>query len=570
MKDRTLKQLVESIKASGQPKTSAYDTSATVTRVEGGTAWVHIPGGVRETPVKLTVDAKAGDSVQVRVSGGRAFMVGNATAPPTDNTVANKALGETKTITKVVKVVQNLAEKTARIAGNTNQYFWHTETGSDTGAHITEIPQEDFLADPTNGGGNLLARSNGIAVRDGLTELATFSANRAQVGVDTSNHLTMSNAGLVGISETGIEMFKIWSGDYSGTTKITESSGAIANTNEDKSVLQTISYAPNADPVDLTNITITVTVVASVAGVTKNHTFTFTRLYDESSTNLFVNIETWSSQLPGIYVEVRHSYSENTKDCRIYVSTSTAGATIDNAQITATLTVADPTVPSYTFGLRSGSRSEEGPYSFVAGTQNIASGEASAAFGVENEVSGMGASAYGASNFVSGNYGFATGQSNSVSGQNATALGFNLLASSSSQTVIGRYNVADANDEYAFVIGNGDVSDRRNAYAVDWNGGIVKYNQSVAGYRSVAFPELLGSTASGSFTLPYSGCSYLIITGNNSTAGLNGIWIARMGNNTLFKLAGGANVTITASGNNTITVVTTSGTVNVSYIFLGY
>ena len=189
MKDRTLKQLVESIKASGQPKTSAYDTSATVTRVEGGTAWVHIPGGVRETPVKLTVDAKAGDSVQVRVSGGRAFMVGNATAPPTDNTVANKALGETKTITKVVKAVQNLAEKTARIAGNTNQYFWHTETGSDTGAHITEIPQEDFLADPTNGGGNLLARSNGIAVRDGLTELASFAGDGISIGTNSATKL---------------------------------------------------------------------------------------------------------------------------------------------------------------------------------------------------------------------------------------------------------------------------------------------------------------------------------------------------------------------------------------------
>lgn len=76
----------------------------------------------------------------------------------------------------------NAANEALSIAGNTNQYFWHTETGTDTGAHITEIPKDDFIADPTNGGGNLLARSNGIAVRDGLTELATFGASGAQIG----------------------------------------------------------------------------------------------------------------------------------------------------------------------------------------------------------------------------------------------------------------------------------------------------------------------------------------------------------------------------------------------------
>ena len=78
------------------------------------------------------------------------------------------------------------------IAANTDQYFWHTETGTDTGAHITEIPKEDFLDDPANGGGNLLARSNGIAVRDGLTELARFGANGLQVGKDDEQHITIT------------------------------------------------------------------------------------------------------------------------------------------------------------------------------------------------------------------------------------------------------------------------------------------------------------------------------------------------------------------------------------------
>ena len=184
MNEKTLKDLLSSLKTAGKPKTSAYDTTATVTRVEGGTAWVHIPGGVTETPVKLTISAKAGDNVQVRVSGGRAFMVGNASAPPTDDTVATGAVRQISTVRKVVERVREVAETASRIAGNTNQYFWHTQEGTDTGAHITEIPQEEFLADPANGGGNLLARSNGIAVRDGLTELATFGANGIKIGCD--------------------------------------------------------------------------------------------------------------------------------------------------------------------------------------------------------------------------------------------------------------------------------------------------------------------------------------------------------------------------------------------------
>lgn len=74
-----------------QAKPTAYDTPAVVRRVEGDTAWVHIPDGVDETPVKLTIAAKEGDQVQVRVSGGSAFMVGNGTAPPTDDAKAKQA-----------------------------------------------------------------------------------------------------------------------------------------------------------------------------------------------------------------------------------------------------------------------------------------------------------------------------------------------------------------------------------------------------------------------------------------------------------------------------------------------
>lgn len=70
-----------------------YDTTAEVVRVEDGVAWVHIDGGVEETPAELTINAVKGDLVKVRLVGGQAYLIGNGTAPPTDDRVANNALG---------------------------------------------------------------------------------------------------------------------------------------------------------------------------------------------------------------------------------------------------------------------------------------------------------------------------------------------------------------------------------------------------------------------------------------------------------------------------------------------
>lgn len=104
-----------------------------------------------------------------------------------------------------------------QIASNTNQYFWHTETGDDTGAHITEKTQEEFLADPQNGGGNLLARSNGMAVRDGLTEVASFGANKAVIGKEDEIHAEVSSEGLQVINPDTGETMYIWNTKSSGT-----------------------------------------------------------------------------------------------------------------------------------------------------------------------------------------------------------------------------------------------------------------------------------------------------------------------------------------------------------------
>lgn len=88
-----------------------YDTQATVRRIENGIAYVHIPGGVDETPAKLTISAKAGDVVQVRVANGRAFLAGNASAPPTDNTEAIKALTQADIAAQAAGIARQRADE---------------------------------------------------------------------------------------------------------------------------------------------------------------------------------------------------------------------------------------------------------------------------------------------------------------------------------------------------------------------------------------------------------------------------------------------------------------------------
>ena len=113
-----------------------------------------------------------------------------------------------KLLKEDINNVQETADNAQVIAGTTAQYFWFLEEisgvpeGVGTGAHITNLTKEEFLYDPANGGGNLLARSNGIAVRDGLTELATFGADGATIGKSDGAHSV--------IDANGQRFYSVW------------------------------------------------------------------------------------------------------------------------------------------------------------------------------------------------------------------------------------------------------------------------------------------------------------------------------------------------------------------------
>ena len=126
---------------------------------------------------------------------GRVLLISNQVIDFTGDAttiISSKCTSTTSQDTKMVApsekkvgIIAAVAKAAKQIADNTRQYFWFTSQGTDTGAHISEVPLDEWddPLDPNyHSGGNLLARSNGIAVRDGLTELATFGASLIEIG----------------------------------------------------------------------------------------------------------------------------------------------------------------------------------------------------------------------------------------------------------------------------------------------------------------------------------------------------------------------------------------------------
>lgn len=171
------KDLVNLIKKTQETKTSPYDTQAEVVRVEGQTAWVHIPGGVDETPVRMTINANVGDTVQVRVANGTAFLVGNGTAPPTDDHKANEA-------GLMADMARELAESAAAGVKGIVNYFWHDADG----VHVSTAPG-DFTS---SGVKNVLVDSEGLDIRSGSALLAYFRSQAIRLGQTLNGYVEIT------------------------------------------------------------------------------------------------------------------------------------------------------------------------------------------------------------------------------------------------------------------------------------------------------------------------------------------------------------------------------------------
>lgn len=146
----------------GRQKTAPLDIMGKVTRVEDGVAWVRFAGSeVGDTPVRMNIDCKEGDDVQVRSSDGKAWIVGNQSAPPTDDSKAKEVEKKTEKFAERIKSVEKVAGDAEEVANAVNQKVWSDEAG----LHIADGKQ-DAAAER-----NTIWNSLGMLFRKGLNPI---------------------------------------------------------------------------------------------------------------------------------------------------------------------------------------------------------------------------------------------------------------------------------------------------------------------------------------------------------------------------------------------------------------
>lgn len=458
-------------RARNRKTTSAYDVAATVTRIEDGIAWVHIDGGVDETPVKLTVAAHEGDVVQVRVGGGTAWLTGNGTRPPTDDAraivaqeTADGAVQEARENTEklerigvTLRETQDAVTEAREIADATNQHFWTDENG-------VHIATEEGAA---SSGKNLLMNSLGILLRASGLPLAQFSSsqvafydgtgsgedhivalfgvNGAQVGYSDLAHIMLKSDTMRMMSDDGMNMLDITS---NGTSDYAEIKKTI---DDDFTRITATSGSHNllAYSLPLTNYTsggelkieLEVRYVTTISGQQQ------TRIQKGIYYFAIGTAENKSTNIQGVQCTIEYSHT-TTLDIKAYKTTSDARY----LRLRSITYEGYTPMPVYDLGTRALSANNAGAFSTIIGEM--------------------------------------------------------LLAAGDRQLVTGKYNIEDTNDDYALIIGNGsDDSNRSNALTVDWNGRI----QGANGFDSDIPPRLWKQVSATQVTAA-SGANLITLT----------------------------------------------------------
>lgn len=177
-----------------QSKTKAYDTVAKVLRVDEKTAYVHIDGGADETPAQMAINCKSGDTVKIRVSGGKAWLTGNLTSPPTDDTAAEKVKQSHERFKKgTAKNFGLQNEKIINAAKTATNFIDYID---DVGLIVGDMRGNTLKQ-------NTLLDAYGMAVRKGNSEIVRFGTAPIVI-TNTDGDKTYDGSGSVMQSDRNI------------------------------------------------------------------------------------------------------------------------------------------------------------------------------------------------------------------------------------------------------------------------------------------------------------------------------------------------------------------------------
>lgn len=502
---RTANDIIRAMKEAGKKQPSAYDTTAEVKRVENGTAWVHIPGGVDETPAALTIDASVGDTVQIRVSGGNAWIVGNQTAPPTSDKIAKEAL---KTAAGAAKTVER---------GLVSDTLYYLASDLDSGVTVdtpgwSEEPQEITEALPYLWIYHLYTYADGRTETTEPCIVGVYGPQGEQgeqgdpgdpgtpgvsvTSVTPQYYLSLSSSSTTGGSWSN-SLPTYVSGRYYWTRdKITYSNGttgystATYSPGLTESVQLSYNTAQHFWTQPASSATTTIPTGAYVTEQTesayKSNPTGGATLIRSDKVDIRVGTKTYS-RFDG---NGTHIYDGNgTAAANVLAEFTGSGATIMHSGTAVAQLAYGPgkalqgntyDAPYITLGERNSSY-DVGNYSIASGYNNAASGYCSQAEGRNTIASAEYSHAEGIATTASQSGTHAAGYLSEASGVYSFAFGEGLKSTTYNQTVVGAYNKVDTGGtattkgNYAFIVGNGTGTSstyRSNAFTVGWNGAI--------------------------------------------------------------------------------------------------
>ena len=459
-----------------------YDTTAEVVRVEDGVAWVHIDGGVEETPAELTINAVKGDRVKVRLVGGQAFLIGNGTAPPTDDRVANEAYGVAtgaRTVAVEAEKVAQVTRQETRPAITSMITYYKLSNGTpeqpteeDHDGWSTDEPLWDADSDEqlyysvrsrTVQGVTywtyphvLSSYANMSILQNAILLEVGEGSTLAYIDDEYGNHLTdendepiYANAGSINDAYSQIrvmanEIMSEVSETYvnRGTSEIRSLSSVMRQTAEGVDIYATINGEESDTHTHIDNNSFDIVKDDKTIGQ-----------FGSNGLLIKSDIDT-----EGIIALLGYGETEGGEtDLTPYYN---LGKREENTLIGA-YSVAEG---SYT--------TASGPCSHAEGWNTKARGQQSHAEGFYSVASGNNSHAEGSSTEATGTYSHAEGSGTDATGYCSHAEGELTIAAGSHQHVQGKYNVADNSGVYAFIIGGGTATNRKNIFAVDWDGNI--------------------------------------------------------------------------------------------------
>ena len=521
--------------------TQPYDTTAEVTRVdEDGIAWVHIPGGVDETPVQMSINAREGDTVRVRVAGGQAWATGNDTAPPTDDRTAeaaqetaNAALADARRAADAADAAEvsaaaaqasakeaETSAQTAHTAANSaltglatvedvvGTLNWISEHGTYAATSDTEVQPGKLYFTRTGSGTE--ADPYVYTVVDNPTGDPSTLGYYELTGVDeavanyVATHLALTDEGLyvladgsdwkVLVANDGVFIMdpqnnvvakykdEIILGIDDGTQSILKLDyhSIQAFDKENALLLSDPQTADQAAPYfwasDLRDQTGYADIVSTF--IADGSTYSFSLSPVSSTTNYTVTVSDGSGGT------VTKSYALVS-----FSSAPTAGAVI-----TVTYKTDQQTAKAYSLGIRGSGTVGAG--SVAMGNNCVASNTYSFATGYSCNATGSQSMAGGGNSAANGRSSFAYGTGANARYANSTAFGNLTRATFDNQFVIGQFNeFTDPDRVNAFIIGNGrNNSNRSNAMTVTRDGNIelaIDTSRTVPGSTDYALYEAI-------------------------------------------------------------------------------